>query len=166
MHALLFTAVTALAAAASPSPRIDASYFGELGTHPGAAVAASWQPTSSGFVVGALAAGYRHPGNTIGARAEVRAGYRLQLPADFALELAAGAGYLHTVVDGTLYDATTLQPVTDFGRPSFSPSLALGAWWRSAFLRAGVFGQYPFNARLLLHPSAEVGFSFDLGGAR
>jgi hypothetical protein len=164
MHVLLLTAVTALASA---SPwRLDASYLGELGTHPGAAAALDWQPSPSGPVVGALLGGYRHPGNSFGARAELHAGYRLQLPWDFALELVAGAGYLHTVVDGTLYDATTLEPVTDFGRPSFSPSLALGAWWRSGFLRAGAFGQYPFNGRVLVHPTVELGFSFDLGGGR
>src|SRR5262245_47807677 len=129
MHVLLVA--TAFALSSPPPWRLDAGYLGELGTHPGAAVAATWQPSgagASGPVVGALAAGYRHPGNHFGARAELHGGYRFQFPWDLALELVAGAGYLHTVVDGALYDAATLEPVTDFGRPSFSPSAALGLW--------------------------------------
>jgi len=179
MHLLLAT-LTALATNAAKdvdadldrrSLRLDTGYFGELGTHLGAALAASWQPSGaevSGPVLGARVAGYRHAGNHFGARAELHAGYRLQLPWSVALELVAGAGYLHTVVDGPLYDAATLQPVTDLGRPSFSPSAALGIWWGPGFLRGGVFGQYPFNGRMLLHPAVELGlsFSFDLGGGR
>jgi hypothetical protein len=110
-------------------------------------------------------------------------GYRLVFPRGFRLELLLGLGYLHTFDDGTVYevDSGKVTTVEDSGHPALMTTALLGIGWDftvgnlapfALFLRAGAFGQYPYNTAILPHLEAQLGVSIPLekvahrGGAK
>lgn len=178
--ALLLASLLAVAARADAGAgtfRLHAGYFGEMFLHPGVLLGVEYLPAGSresGLAFGTSAGTYLHPGNHRGSLVQLELGYQLQLPLGFGIQATAGAGYLHTTVDGPLYEVRngTVMEVEYGGRSSVTPSLALTLAWDlprhlqlplGVFVRAGAFGQYPFNQRLLIHPDVQMGlrYSFD-----
>lgn len=170
--------VPAQAIAAENAPHrypLTVAYFGELATHPGLMVGtertlwkSGWQETFLGANLG----GYQHPGNHGGLFLNGELGYRLTFPSGVSTELSAGAGYLHTRVAGEVYAPAAngqVEAVTDWGRPSFMPSVALGigydcSGWKLGpsrlFGRLQGFGQAPYNTYTLMHLATQVGVTW------
>lgn len=149
------------------------AYFGETAAHPGGMLGTErtvWQSGWHQAVVGANLGGYRHVGNHTGLFTNAEVGYRLMFPSGLSLELNGGLGYLHTILDGTVYTAgADGTPVIsgDWGRPALMPSTALGVGYgldegTRLFARLQVFGQYPYNLATLPHMATQVGVTWGL----
>ncbi len=159
----------------APTSRpLTVSYFGETLARPGLRLATELTVARLGehrlFVEPALG-GYFHRAHSLGLFAESLIGYRHAFGPRFRMEALVGLGYLHTFVDGTVYEAgstSTPSEVMNLGRPSVMPSAAVSFRWNlsgagsapaSLFVRPRVFWQAPYNQGSLMHPAVEVGFT-------
>lgn len=161
---------------------VNAAYFGETALHPGAAIGVErkvkfWGKrhglVAHGFFTEADLGSYWHARNSVALFVSTDIGYRLVFPKGFRLEGLIGVGYLHTFDDGPVYTASggQVSTVSDAGHPGLMLSALLGIGWDftvgdhapfSLFLRAGSFGQYPYNSAVLPHLEAQLGFSIPL----
>jgi hypothetical protein len=153
---------------------LTVSYFGETLARPGLRLATELTLARLGehrlFVEPALG-GYFHRAHSLGLFAESLMGYRHAFGPRFRMEALVGLGYLHTFVDGTVYEArgtSTPSPVTNLGRPSVMPSAAVSFRWNlareasappSLFVRPRVFWQAPYHQGSLMHAAVEVGLT-------
>jgi hypothetical protein len=191
LHALplmLSLGLSGAALADSPAPGLESSdvlpaptslpltvsYFGETLARPGLRLATELTVARLGehrlFVEPALG-GYFHRAHSLGLFAESLIGYRHAFGPRFRMEALVGVGYLHTFVDGTMYEArgtSTPSAVTNLGRPSVMPSAAVSFRWNlgreantspSLFVRPRVFWQAPYNQGSLMHAAVEAGFT-------
>jgi hypothetical protein len=162
---------------------VNAAYFGETVLHPGVTVGVErklkfwgrrYGLVEQGFFGEADVGVYWHARYDVAFFVLPQLGYRLVLPRGFRLEALLGLGYLHTFADGTVYQANggTATTVDDRGHAALMTSAMLGVGWDftvgnhapfSLFLRAGIFGQYPYNTAVLPHLQAQLGFSIPLG---
>lgn len=137
--------------------------------HPGVAVGVDYRVL--GNLRGALlAAGnvvtYVHTRNNVGLMIYPELGGRLRLGRKRRanLEAFAGLGYLHTFLDGVVYevdDAGNVRRAANRGRPALMPTGSLGfsfaTRWVMPFFRIQTLGQYPFNDHMLLHAAVALG---------
>jgi hypothetical protein len=176
-----------LVASAHPRRELDvwsvnAAYFGETALHPGAAIGVErklkfwgrrYGLVEQGFFTEADLGSYWHARNDVALFVATDIGYRLVFPKGFRLEGLLGIGYLQTFDDGTVYEVNAGQVSTTAGagHATLMLSALLGIGWDftvgdhapfSLFLRAGSFGQYPYNTAVLPHLEAQLGFSIPL----
>jgi hypothetical protein len=171
----------ALAAAPLPPTEWRAAYAGELLTHAGAAIgltrALALSNTWSGFrhslVITPELGVYDHPRNHVGAFVDVALGWRLSHTSGAWCAAEAGAGYLHTWLDGPVYtvDDGGVHQVHDAGRPHLMLTLPIEFGWRvpfsrerwlGPFLRLMPFTRYPYNGKFLPQGLVELGVAFPL----
>jgi hypothetical protein len=165
---------------------VSAAYYGEMLLHPGVVVGAErslkmWGPrrglVAHGFFVEGDLGGYWHARYNADLFFSTELGYRMILPRGFRLELLGGLGYLHAFDDGTVYEVQNgqVRSVAAAGHPSLMMRGMVGIGWDftvgnhapfAIFLRAGTFGQYPYNTAVLPHLEAQLGFSLPLGRLR
>ncbi|WNG33113.1 hypothetical protein F0U61_05400 [Archangium violaceum] len=154
---------------------LTVAYFGETLVHPGLTVG-----TELSLVRGDVGAvvltgnlgGYVHPRNHVGLFASAEMGGRLTAPFGLYGELLVGAGYLHSFLQGPVYEVSrdgSVLPAADAGRPAVMPTASLGLGWDlqrngvaplALFTRLTLFGQFPFNQRLLPHAAVQLGVRF------
>ncbi|WNG29904.1 hypothetical protein F0U62_42265 [Cystobacter fuscus] len=181
---LALAAVISAAALLSSLARADESptrlpltvaYFGETLVHPGLTVGTELSLVRGGsgaIILTGNLGGYVHPRNHVGLFASAEVGGRLTASFGLYGELLAGAGYLHTFLQGPAYVVSpdgAVQPAADTGRPSLLPTASLGLGWDlqrngvaplALFTRVTLFGQFPFNHRLLPHAAVQLGVRF------
>jgi hypothetical protein len=163
---------------------VSAAYFGETFLHPGAAIEVErklkfwgrrYGLVEHGFFTEADLGTYWHARNAIGVFVSADFGYRLVFPKGFRLEWLVGLGYLHTLDDGKVYtvgaSSDQVTTVDDTGQSALMLSALIGIGWDfsvatrapfALFLRAGLFGQYPYNTAVLPHLEAQLGISIPL----
>jgi len=147
---------------ATASAAQSVALMGEFLTHPGVVVGLE-HPVSDHAVLAWNIGTYVHVRNTVGAFTDLELGARHEFPSRFVLEGFAGVGYLHTFVQGPVYEVEdgAVDHVTDPGRPSFMPTLRFGVAAArekvTPFVNVQGFGQYPFNTQLLPHVALVVG---------
>jgi hypothetical protein len=165
---------------------VDAAYYGETFTHPGVSLGVErkllfWGRrfgiVEHGLFTGADVGTWWHARYAVGAFADATLGYRIVFAGGFRLELLGGAGYLQTFDAGTVYvvDAQgNVSRAADPGHPALLLTGSLGLGWDlsvpgiaplSVFLRAGAFGQYPYNGEVLPHLGGQLGVSIPLGAS-
>ena len=150
---------------------ITISYFGEMFTHPGiiagcelGLVSGSGHSLFTTLNLGS----YIHRRNHIPVFAAAELGYRYTFNSGFNLHVLAGAGYFHKFLDAPIFSLSDGGPVEipNTGSPHLMVSASLGLGWNLSkkssvpldlFLRAQVFGEYPFNSYILLHPVLQLG---------
>jgi hypothetical protein len=177
-------AVLAKGERAPKSPwSLNAAYYGETFTHPGLQLGVERELkffgrrfglVEHGFFAGADVGTWWHARYAVAAFTDAVLGYRLVFAGGLRLELLGGLGYLHTFAAGPVYsvDASgAARTVVDPGHPGLMLTGSLGLGWDfsvlgvapvSVFLRAGAFGQYPYNTALLPHLQGQLGFSLSL----
>ncbi|TFG60266.1 MAG: hypothetical protein E4H36_12375 [Spirochaetales bacterium] len=154
---------------------LSVSYFGEMITHPGFSLGLEYRLYSTAWYELALAgrAGwYIHIRNHQAAFFEPGIVNRFTAKPGFFGDLLIGLGCLVRSPDGDVYvsdAAGNTVPGTvplhprlvfsafiggglDFGRQTAAPL--------SYYIRAGVFGEYPYNGFMLPHPALESGLRF------
>ena len=147
---------------ATASATESVAVMGEFLTHPGVVVGLEG-PINDSLVLAWNLGTYVHVRNTVGAFTDVELGVRHEFPTRFVLEGFAGVGYLHTFVQGPVYvvEDESIDHVTDFGRPSFMPTVRFGVAAArqkvTPFVNLQAFGQYPFNTQVLPHVALLVG---------
>jgi hypothetical protein len=147
---------------ATASATESVAVMGEFLTQPGVVVGLE-TPLYDHLVLAWNLGTYVHVRNTVGAFTDVELGVRHEFPTRFVLEGFAGVGYLHTFVQGPVYvvEADAVDHVTDFGRPSFMPTLRFGVAAAretlTPFFHVQAFGQYPFNTHVLPHAALLIG---------
>lgn len=162
-----------------PTTEWRAAYAGEMITHPGAAIGATrvlaisdtWSGFRHSLVLTPEIGAYDHPRNHIGAFFDVTIGWRLSHTAGATFAVAMGAGYLHTWLDGPVYqvDDSGVRRIHDFGRAHLLLTLPLEFGWRlswardrwlSPFLRLSPLVRYPYNGTFLPQGILELGIAF------
>ena len=138
-------------------------YFGELISHPGLIAGADVTLFSSGktdIAAGLQTGYYYHRLNSHGLFIQPLIRVQRTFSSGFFLDAALGAGYLHMIPDGKVYEVVDgkAAEVSNCGSPNFMPSFSLGAgykfWQKTSIplavsLSTGIFGEYPFNTYML-----------------
>lgn len=150
------------------------AYFGETYTHPGARLGLSTAFVEKGahrFSGGLGLGGYYHARNSTSLFTALELGYRCTSGFGLYVELTAFAGYLHSFVDGAIYELRdgALQKAANVGRPFFMPggSLGLGFDFKrvrgrfpvAVFLKQFAFGQYPLDHQWVPNIGVEMGIA-------
>ena len=165
---------------AQPPPlALTASYFGEVGTHPGLALGVDYTLAHLGdahevFVRGQVG-GYLHPRLYWAAFAGGEVGWRSTTSFGLRGEVALGLAYLHTILASPVYAVGSdgqATATTDLGHPGVMPSATLGVGWDfgrrtgvplAVMLRPIVFWQFPVNQSALVHFGGLLSFTYTLG---
>ena len=168
LAAILTALATASAAPAAPWT-VSAGYYGTWLTQPGLFAAAERPLATQGphhLVLGARLGGFHHVRRHTGLFARAEAGYRLAGRGPYA-EAFVGLGVRHTVLAGAVYVSDGeggVRRTLDAGRPTFAPSLALGAGWRlSEALR--LFGRVEGWVRAPVNRMWLPGVAMSVGAA-
>ncbi len=142
---------------------VYAGYFGEQITHPGIQAGSDVTLFTNGktdIFAGIQAGYYYHRLNSHGIFTQALIRSQRTFSSGFFLDAALGAGYLHSIPGGKVYEVVngSTVEVKNGGNPNFMPSLSLGAgykFWQKTPLplalsfNTGIFGEYPFNTYLL-----------------
>ena len=157
-----------------PEIAVDCFYLGETVLYPGAGLGVDltlFQKRGHNLLGRVEFGGFVHPRSYRALYGGANFGYEYQFSFGLGLRAEAGLSYLHTYLDGTVYEFKKESPVVirDSGHPAFMPRMRLGFSWEwldqySVFLRLGAFGQYPFNSYMLIKPEVQVGFSYKTKG--
>jgi hypothetical protein len=142
---------------------VGGGYFGETIAHPGVVVVADRPVGSSSIaqpVVTFEVGTFWHPRATVGVLADAQVGLQLGADRGYSFRASAGLGYLHSFI------AAETVNFANTGRPGLMPLVDVGAFgWtlqpdaaRPARVDASLrlFGQYPVNHHLALHPALVV----------
>ena len=154
---------------------ITGSYFGETLVHPG--IYAGSEYTIKGGFFTSFGMGYylhyRHHG---GLFISGDVNWRKIFNCGYGLTFGIGIGYLHTWPHGgkiyTVDDQGHVDTKTNWGKPSFMPSLKLGllSWdFRKKnivplrlFSDIVIFGEYPYNDYMMPHAALNIGATYYL----
>ncbi len=180
LFAMLFgVTIPCIAGAEALSVRklpLTVCYFGETITHPGLSVGTELSLNGNAvhnLFVTANIGSYLHVRNHAALFINTEFGYRITARSGYYFEVLAGAGYMHTWLDGTVYeigDDGLVYEIADPGRPAFMPSVTVGLFgWDFSkknlgnfrtFIRLQAFGQYPYNTVMLPHLALQAGVTY------
>lgn len=165
---------------AAESSELSLAYWGEMLAHPGLSLGIEYPLLQNGphrVFAAAQAGGYTHPQNHSAWFLLAQAGYRWH-PGNWSLDMTLGVGVMDVWLAGPVYSfAGSDTPVlsNDSGHAAFMPSISLGAGYdlppgwlnmRKVFVKATVFGEYPYNTYLLPHLALETGIQWQTGDFR
>ena len=154
---------------------VTASYFGETITHPGATIGVEYYARETWaykLVLSSNLGWYRHRRNHQAALLDVEVGGRMTSRLGFYGETSVGLGYFHRFADATVYEVDGSGRVSEserLGSPALMGLASFGVGWDfrrnylppiSVNLRAGVFGEYPYNQYILAHFFLRAGIAY------
>lgn len=152
---------------------LSLAYIGEMLIHPGAALGLeakvdTWRIYR--LALGLSLGGYVHPQNHGALYTLAEIIQRWVSPMGLYGEVLAGLGYLHQWPDGEVWERDpvtgTVGPTSRGGRPYLMMSTALGLGWEldslSPFVRAQLFGIFPYNRALAPRVALQVGVLYGL----
>lgn len=156
---------------------LSAAYYGDTITHPGLKLGAGVPLLERGqhLIFGAANLGYfHHERNSENLFANAEAAYRFTFSFGLYLDLALGAGYMHTFADGPIYTVEdgAVRRAANTGHPLFMPSAGLGVGYLlgpgpkggplTIYIESSFFGQYPRDHLFVGRLALEVGLAWTL----
>jgi hypothetical protein len=175
---LLLEMLCCLQVKAFEMPELSIAYWGEMVSHPGASLGIEYPLFQSGshrLFASAQLGGYTHPQNHTALFLLAQAGYLWQI-GNWSLDMALGAGVMDVWLSGPVYgsgNASAPVLINDNGHAAFMPAISIGAGYdlpagtwlnmRKVFVKATVFGEYPYNTYLLPHLAFQTGFQWQIG---
>lgn len=162
---------------AARAVELGIAYYGETITHPGVKLGVGlpiaeggWHLAYGAFNLGA----FHHERNSDSVFANAELGYQLTFPIGLLVDVAIGAGYLHTFAAGPVYavEGGAVRRVANLGQPLFMPSVSLGLGWRfvngpgggplEVTVKPFFFTEYPRDHLLIGTVGLEVGLAWTL----
>ncbi|MDH3844574.1 MAG: hypothetical protein OES69_11600 [Myxococcales bacterium] len=158
---------------ASTKFAVSAAYYGELITHPGFSLGMEYYFFENKWFaafVSPQVGWYIHPRNHFALFIEGNIGARFTARFGLFGEVLGGLGYFHRwTAGGRVYSRDSDGSISSrfaVGSAKLKVNGRLGFGWDfarnnllpiAAFVRVGVFGEYPYNNYMLLHGSFEAG---------
>jgi hypothetical protein len=158
---------------ASTKFAVSGAYYGELITHPGFSLGMEYYFFENRWFaafVSPQVGWYIHPRNHFALFIEGNIGARFTAKFGLFGELLGGLGYFHRwTAGGRVYSRDSDGSISSrfaVGAAKLKVNGRLGFGWDfarnnllpiAAFVRVGVFGEYPYNNYMLLHASFEAG---------